>query len=135
MVQRMPLGSISEFTLNPSGITFSRAPRPVDLFHPGHLNANQKNLNPQANSQPPSVLMIFYTLVCWGTVIFVCLPAPAFWDSGLRRLPTTKCYFIVAFTNIGLMNTGINIATDVLLVTLPVHIIWNLQINRDRRLR
>lgn len=78
--------------------------------------------------------MIVYTFVAWGTVIFLCLPVPAFWDTDLRALPTTKCYSIVAFTKIGLMNTGINITTDVLLATLPIPIIWSLQINGRQKI-
>jgi hypothetical protein len=77
--------------------------------------------------------MIIYTLVAWATVIFLCLPVPAFWDTDLRKLPTTHCYSITAFTKIGLMNTGINIATDVLLATLPIPIIWTLRISRRQK--
>jgi hypothetical protein len=79
------------------------------------------------------VFMVIYTPAAWGTVIFHCLPTPAFWDPDVRKLATTKCYSIVAFTKIGLMNTGINIATDVLLATLPIPIIWTLQINRRQK--
>lgn len=32
------------------------------------------------------------------------------------------------------MNTSFNMATDVLLATLPVHIIWTLQINQRQKL-
>lgn len=78
--------------------------------------------------------MIIYAPVCWGTIIFFCNPTAAFWNGDLRRLPTTKCYSIVAFTKIGLMNTGINIATDVLLATLPIPIIWKLQINQRQKI-
>lgn len=78
--------------------------------------------------------MIVYGFVAWGTVIFLCLPVAAFWDSDLRILPTTKCYPITAFTKIGLMNTGINIASDVILATLPIPIIWKLQINKRQKI-
>jgi hypothetical protein len=77
--------------------------------------------------------MVVYCFVAWGTVIFLCLPIPAFWDADLRKLPTTKCYDIRAFTKIGLMNTGINIASDVILATLPIPIILKLQINRRQK--
>jgi len=32
------------------------------------------------------------------------------------------------------MNTAFNMATDVILATLPVQIIWNLQVNRRQKL-
>ncbi|KAH6705431.1 hypothetical protein BKA61DRAFT_699186 [Leptodontidium sp. MPI-SDFR-AT-0119] len=80
------------------------------------------------------VFMSIYVFVCWGTVIFLCQPVAAFWDSDLRKLPTTRCYSIVVFSKIGLMNTGINIFTDVLLATLPIPIIWKLQINRRKKI-
>lgn len=75
-----------------------------------------------------------FTLACWGTLIFWCLPVAAFWDVSLRRLPTTYCYPQVHFTNISLMNTSFNMFTDVLLATLPVHIIWTLQINQRQKI-
>ena len=78
--------------------------------------------------------MIAFTIACWGTLIFWCLPVKAFWDVSLRRLPTTHCYPQIHFTNISLMNTSFNMFTDVLLATLPVHIIWNLQINKRQKL-
>lgn len=75
--------------------------------------------------------MVIYTFVAWGTVVFFCKPIATFWDASLR--PVAKCYSIVHFTNIGLMNTGINIASDVILATLPVQIIWKLQINQRQK--
>lgn len=78
--------------------------------------------------------MIVYTLVAWGTIIFLCIPVTATWDTDIARLATTKCYSLAAFTDIGLMNTGINILTDVLLATLPAPIIWKLQLDMQSRL-
>ncbi|KAL2062515.1 hypothetical protein VTL71DRAFT_6781 [Oculimacula yallundae] len=80
------------------------------------------------------IFMSIYVFICWGTVIFLCRPVAAFWNSDLRKLPTTKCYSIVIFSKIGLANTGINIFTDVLLATIPVPIIWKLQINRRQKI-
>ena len=78
--------------------------------------------------------MVFYCLVAWGTVIFLCLPTAAFWDPDLKKAKGTHCYPITAFTKIGLMNTGINIASDVLLATLPIPIISKLQINGRQKI-
>ncbi|KAL2062161.1 hypothetical protein VTL71DRAFT_6427 [Oculimacula yallundae] len=80
------------------------------------------------------IFLILFTIACWGTLIFFCLPVSAFWDVSLRRLPTTYCYPINHFTNISLMNTSFNIATDVLLASLPAHVIWHLQINHRQKI-
>ncbi|CZT48432.1 uncharacterized protein RSE6_09120 [Rhynchosporium secalis] len=79
------------------------------------------------------VFLVLFTVACWGTLVFWCLPVRAFWDVSLRRLPSTYCYPIDQFTNVSLMNTSFNIATDVLLASLPVHVIWNLQINHRQK--
>ncbi|KAG4438453.1 hypothetical protein IFR05_006063 [Cadophora sp. M221] len=51
------------------------------------------------------VFMSIYVFVCWGTVTFLCQPIAASWNSDLRKLPSTKCYSIVVFSKIGLLNT------------------------------
>jgi hypothetical protein len=78
--------------------------------------------------------MVLFTIACWGTLIFFCIPVRAFWEVKLRALPSTHCYPLVHFTNISVMNTSFNMATDVLLASLPVHIIWGLQINRRQKI-
>lgn len=78
--------------------------------------------------------MTVYCFVAWGTVIFFCIPTAAFWDPDIHKLPSTKCYPIKAFTKIGLMNTGFNIASDVILATLPIPIIRRLQITRRQKI-
>ncbi|CZS91578.1 uncharacterized protein RCO7_07024 [Rhynchosporium graminicola] len=79
------------------------------------------------------IFLVLFTVACWGTLVFWCLPVRAFWDVSLRRLPSTYCYPIDQFTNVSLINTSFNIATDVLLASLPVHVIWNLQINHRQK--
>ncbi|CZT52480.1 uncharacterized protein RSE6_13821 [Rhynchosporium secalis] len=75
------------------------------------------------------IFMSIYTIVSWGTVIFLCQPISAFWDIDVLKLPSTKCYPLVVFNTLGLLNTGITIFTDLLLATIPIPILWALQIN------
>ncbi|CAI6334434.1 unnamed protein product [Periconia digitata] len=74
--------------------------------------------------------MVIMTLACAGTLIFQCLPVQAAWDFSLRPpTGTAKCYNQIIFRNLGLMNSAFNIVTDVLFATLPVPLIWKLQLN------
>ncbi|KAF2786396.1 hypothetical protein K505DRAFT_318523 [Melanomma pulvis-pyrius CBS 109.77] len=57
----------------------------------------------------------------------------AAWNSALRPPPfgtgTAKCYSNNVFRNLGMMNSAFNIITDVLFATLPIPLIWSLQLN------
>ncbi|KAF2186463.1 hypothetical protein K469DRAFT_630246 [Zopfia rhizophila CBS 207.26] len=57
----------------------------------------------------------------------------AAWDIRLRPPPfgtgDAKCYSMEVFRNLGLMNSSFNIITDFLFATLPVPLIWKLQLN------
>ncbi|EPE25197.1 hypothetical protein GLAREA_11778 [Glarea lozoyensis ATCC 20868] len=66
------------------------------------------------------------------TIIFACLPVRANWDLVLAK--TAKCYSKDTFTAIGLFNSSINIITDVLFATLPIPMVWNLQVNMRTKL-
>ena len=86
-------------------------------------------------------------LACIGTLVFQCLPVNAAWSFTLRESPTTKCYSVNTFRAIGLFNgcksspetllglfrlltiSAINIFTDFVFATLPIPVIWPLQIN------
>ncbi|KAH7120910.1 hypothetical protein B0J11DRAFT_51864 [Dendryphion nanum] len=79
------------------------------------------------------VFIILMTIACALTLIFQCLPVEAAWDYRLRPPPfgfgTAKCYDMIVFRNLGLMNSSFNIVTDVLFATLPIPLIWQLQLN------
>lgn len=94
------------------------------------------------------VFIVMLTLACAGTLIFQCLPVEATWDARLRPPPfgtgDAKCYSMTIFRNLGLMNScecfcasalpvltlvAFNIITDVLFATLPIPLIWKLQLN------
>ncbi|KAF3356324.1 hypothetical protein VdG1_06418 [Verticillium dahliae VDG1] len=59
-----------------------------------------------------------------------CRPMAGFWDKSLKP----DCYDIQLFITFGIINTAFNIFTDVVLATLPIPIIWNLQMKRRVRL-
>ncbi|KAF2822485.1 hypothetical protein CC86DRAFT_396723 [Ophiobolus disseminans] len=68
---------------------------------------------------------------------FVTLKRAA-WDRRLRPPPigtgNAKCFNSRTFTSIGLFNTSINAATDILLALLPVPLVWSLKLNLRARI-
>ncbi|KAF2274319.1 uncharacterized protein EI97DRAFT_125978 [Westerdykella ornata] len=100
------------------------------------------------------VFIVVLTISCAMTLIFQCVPVQAAWDMSLRPPPLgtgdAKCYSMAVFRNLGLMNScmmfpppsspsrlwmesdvhpAFNIVTDVLFATIPVPLIWRLQLN------
>jgi hypothetical protein len=61
------------------------------------------------------------------TILFSCVPIRASWDRAGE--PNAKCFSNTVFTDIGLFNSIVNILTDVLFASLPITVIWNLQVN------
>jgi hypothetical protein len=55
------------------------------------------------------------------------VPIRASWDHAGE--PNAKCFDNNLFTAIGMFNSVINIITDVLFASLPVTVVWNLQVN------
>jgi len=80
-------------------------------------------------------MMIFltaFTLSSEGTLLFSCVPIRASWDHFSE--PNAKCFSNKVFTAIGLFNSVINIITDVLFASLPIPVVWNLQVNLRTKL-
>jgi hypothetical protein len=76
------------------------------------------------------VFLIAFTISCAGTLIFNCgTHVDANWNFGLRVTGEAKCFTDRTFTNIGIFNSSINIATDVLFAVLPIPVVWRLQAN------
>ncbi|KAK1687392.1 hypothetical protein BDP55DRAFT_727338 [Colletotrichum godetiae] len=87
----------------------------------------------------------WYKWALWSTIAFVffysiggmfpfflhCKPMSGFWDR--NTTPPPKCKDGNNINLFGIINTGFNIFTDVVLATLPVPIIWNLQMKRRLR--
>lgn len=80
-------------------------------------------------TKPVTGFLICFTAACAGTLIFACMPVQASWDVKLAADPRTKCFSAQTFADIGLFNSVVNIATDFLFATIPIPIIWNLQMN------
>lgn len=81
------------------------------------------------------VFLVAFTLSCAGTLIFNCgLKPSANWNFALRATGEAKCFSNTTFTNIGIFNSSVNIATDVLFAVLPIPIIWRLQTNLRTKL-
>ncbi|KAI0134226.1 hypothetical protein BJ170DRAFT_690509 [Xylariales sp. AK1849] len=86
----------------------------------------------------------WYKWSLWGTILlnvsnclsgtftffFFCRPLAGFWDKSLN--PT--CAPIAVLITGGLVNTAINIFTDVLSSTLPIPIIWNLKLHHRTKI-
>lgn len=76
------------------------------------------------------IFLIAFMISCAGTIIFNCGDkVSANWNFSLRASGEAKCFTNKVFTDIGLFNSSINIATDVLFAVLPIPIIWKLQAN------
>ncbi|KAJ8120285.1 hypothetical protein ONZ43_g2965 [Nemania bipapillata] len=70
-----------------------------------------------------------YTIFAFLTLFLYCKPLSGFWDvtSG------AKCYSLELFIRFGLANTALSIFTDILLASLPIPIIWQLQLKTKIR--
>ncbi|KAF1961286.1 hypothetical protein CC80DRAFT_464073 [Byssothecium circinans] len=68
-------------------------------------------------------------LVSLFTCIFTCVPVDAFWD--VLKRPSAKCVHEHSFY---LANAAMSIATDVLVVLLPIKGIWSLQIAKRQKI-
>ncbi|KAJ0313826.1 hypothetical protein COL516b_000771 [Colletotrichum fioriniae] len=76
------------------------------------------------------VFVSAYSFMAWMTFFFYCQPLEGYWDKSLKP----KCYPIALFIKFGLINTAFNIFTDVCFATLPVCIIWTLQMKLRTRI-
>ncbi|OHW98042.1 integral membrane protein [Colletotrichum incanum] len=59
-----------------------------------------------------------------------CQPMSGYWDKSTKPV----CMPLGMFIRLGVLNTSLNIFTDVVLATLPVPIVWNLQMELKIRL-
>ncbi|KAK4151369.1 hypothetical protein C8A00DRAFT_45411 [Chaetomidium leptoderma] len=72
----------------------------------------------------------FYTLFSFITFLTYCQPIAGLWNPALRP----KCYSRFIYRNFGLFNAACNIVTDISFATLPIPLIWSLQLQRRQRL-
>jgi len=78
-----------------------------------------------------TVFVVSYSFMGAMTFFLHCTPMSGHWDPAV---PGRKCYPISLFIVFAYMNTSFNIFTDVLFATLPIPIIWGLQMKMKLRL-
>ncbi|KZL72539.1 integral membrane protein [Colletotrichum incanum] len=76
------------------------------------------------------VFVVLYTILAWLSFFLYCTPLEGYWNKSLK--PT--CYNLKLFVNFALVNTAFNIFTDVCFATLPIPIIWVLQMKLRTRI-
>ncbi|KAG9250557.1 uncharacterized protein F5Z01DRAFT_739866 [Emericellopsis atlantica] len=76
------------------------------------------------------VFVVLYSLVSWIEWFLVCKPLAGFWDKDLNPV----CLPVKTHKAFALLNTSCNIFTDIAFATLPVPIIWVLQMAKKTRL-
>ncbi|PGH18780.1 hypothetical protein AJ79_00193 [Helicocarpus griseus UAMH5409] len=76
--------------------------------------------------------LVLFTLASLGTLIFQCLPVAAAWDMNLR--PTAKCLTPNTYLHIGIFNSSVNIATDVIFATIPIPMFFKIQVKMRRKI-
>ncbi|KAF1846575.1 uncharacterized protein K460DRAFT_283445 [Cucurbitaria berberidis CBS 394.84] len=81
------------------------------------------------------VFIAMFTIGSTFAIIFQCQPVRAGWDYQLRPpTGTAKCYAPDIFKNVGVFNSSINIATDLVFALIPIPMVWKLQINMQTRI-
>ncbi|KAK1752852.1 hypothetical protein QBC47DRAFT_430913 [Echria macrotheca] len=71
-----------------------------------------------------------YTLFAFITFMTFCKPISGQWD----RTTKPKCYNKELYRDFGLFNAACNITTDIMFATLPIPLIWSLQLQRRIRI-
>ncbi|KAM0716838.1 hypothetical protein Q7P37_006690 [Cladosporium fusiforme] len=77
-------------------------------------------------------LMCIAGILNTSTLVCICRPVAAGYDLSLRK--PDSCYSRDVFVKIGVFNSSVNIATDLLFATLPIPILWGLQINLKKKI-
>ncbi|KAL6161683.1 hypothetical protein ACJBU6_00788 [Exserohilum turcicum] len=81
------------------------------------------------------VFLVVFTIGSTFAIIFQCIPVRAGWDFNLRP-PTgdAKCYDPTIFKNVGVFNSSVNIATDLIFALIPIPMVWKLQVTLRTRI-
>ncbi|KAJ0164978.1 hypothetical protein CTA2_12716, partial [Colletotrichum tanaceti] len=77
-------------------------------------------------------ITLFYSLGGMLAMFVTCNPISGYWDKSTNPLP--KCHGHGYVNTFGIVNTAFNIFTDVVLSTLHVPILWNLQMKLKLKL-
>ncbi|KXJ87860.1 hypothetical protein Micbo1qcDRAFT_123999, partial [Microdochium bolleyi] len=73
--------------------------------------------------------VIMYSIISWVEWFLVCNPLPGFWDKSIKA----ECIPQNIHKGFALFNTASNMLTDVAFATLPVPVIWQLQMKKKLR--
>ncbi|RAR09666.1 phosphatidylserine decarboxylase [Stemphylium lycopersici] len=80
------------------------------------------------------VFLALFTIGSTFAIIFQCIPVQAGWDYNLRPpVGDAKCYDATIFKNVGVFNSSINIATDLIFALTPIPMVWKLQVTIQTR--
>ncbi|KAI0191537.1 hypothetical protein EV127DRAFT_493266 [Xylaria flabelliformis] len=71
-----------------------------------------------------------YTIFAFLTLFLYCQPLSGFWD----MTEDAKCYSLTLFIRFALANTALSMFTDILLATLPIPVVWQLQLKKKIRI-
>ncbi|KAH6677025.1 hypothetical protein F5X68DRAFT_224209 [Plectosphaerella plurivora] len=71
-----------------------------------------------------------YSFLGVMTFLLYCEPMDAYWN---KTIPGAKCYSVQLFIAFALLNSTLNIFTDVLFASFPIPIIWKLQMKRKTK--
>ncbi|PNS13912.1 hypothetical protein CAC42_1403 [Sphaceloma murrayae] len=74
------------------------------------------------------IFLALYHIACELTIVLACIPTRAMWDFSARA--TARCISTPTFTALGVVNSSLNILTDVLLAVLPIPVILAMQLNK-----
>ncbi|KAF2855767.1 hypothetical protein T440DRAFT_513858 [Plenodomus tracheiphilus IPT5] len=81
------------------------------------------------------IFIAMFTIGSTFAIIFQCSPVAAGYDYTLRPpLGTAKCYDPTIFKNVGVFNSSINIATDLIFALIPIPMVWRLQVTVRTRI-
>ncbi|USP76069.1 hypothetical protein yc1106_03343 [Curvularia clavata] len=81
------------------------------------------------------IFLVVFTLGSTFAIIFQCIPVRAGYDYTLRPpMGNAKCYDATIFKNVGVFNSCINIATDLLFALIPIPMVWKLQVTIQTRI-
>ncbi|KAL5117921.1 hypothetical protein ACEQ8H_004240 [Pleosporales sp. CAS-2024a] len=81
------------------------------------------------------VFLVAFTIASNAVMMFQCTPIKASWTFSLRPpVGHAKCYSPKVFQSVGVFNSSVNIATDLLFAILPIPMVWRLQVNLRTRI-
>ncbi|KAH9882067.1 hypothetical protein J1614_001239 [Plenodomus biglobosus] len=81
------------------------------------------------------VFLAMFTIGSTFAIVFQCSPVAAGYDYTLRPpMGTAKCYNATIFKNVGVFNSSVNIATDLIFALIPIPMVWKLQVTVRTRI-